>query len=348
MSGVRGSQGLARRDLVSALLLGAWWVLATGWAVADEPAPLRMNEIQVLGSHNSYKLAMSAENFSALMARNPDTARSLEYTHLSLTEQLQLGVRKLELDVFYDPLGELFPGRVESGSAFPVLHVQNLDDRSNCPDLLTCLMEVERWSSAHSRHVPIFISFNAKDSVIDQPGFVRPLPFDEDAWLAMDAEIRSVLGERLIEPSEVISEAGPQWPLLDSVRGGYLTVLDEGGRKRETYAGRWRERAMFANLPESEPGAAVLIVNDPIADFDRIQRLVRQGFIVRTRADADTVEARTGDTSRRDHAFASGAQLVSTDYYLEASHFDQSYVVRLPGGMRCNPMLRPADCELVE
>lgn len=322
--------------------------LCTLAAVADEGRPLHLNEIQVLGSHNSYKLAMSAENFSALMARNPDVARSLEYTHLPLPAQLQLGIRKLELDVFYDPQGELFPGRVTSGSAFAVLHVQNLDDRSSCPDLMTCLTELKNWSAAHGNHVPIFISFNAKDAVIDQPGFLRPLPFDEDAWLAMDAEIRSVLGQKLIEPAEVVTAEGPRWPLLDAVRGSFVTVLDEGGRKRAVYASRWRERAMFANLPESEPGAAVLIVNDPIADFDRIQGLVRSGFIVRTRADADTVEARTGDTTRRDKAFASGAQLVSTDYYAEATHFGRNYVVRLPGGMRCNPLLRPVTCELSE
>ena len=105
---------------------------------------------------------------------------------------------------------------------------------------------------------------------------------------------------------------------------------------------------MFASLPETEPGAAVLIVNDPIADHERIQRLVRNGFIVRTRADADTVEARTGDVTRRDQAFSSGAQLVSTDYYLEAIHFGRNYVVQLPGGMRCNPLLRSSACELAE
>ncbi len=334
--------------LIAAVALGIFAGSAGSLIAAEEPGPLRLNEIQVLGSHNSYKLAMSAENYAALLASSPDIARSLEYTHLPLAAQLQLGIRKLELDVFYDPEGELFPGRVSSGSAFPVLHVQNLDDRSSCADLLSCLTQIRDWSNEHSTHVPVFISFNAKDTVIDQPGFLRPLPFDEDAWLAMDAEIRSVLGPKLIEPAEVVTEEGPRWPALDAVRGGYLTVLDEGGSKRATYAGRWRERAMFANLPESEPGAAVLIVNDPIADFERIQRLVRRGFIVRTRADADTVEARTGDVTRRDQAFASGAQLVSTDYYLEADHFGQSYVVRLPDGMRCNPLLRPMTCELSE
>ncbi len=310
--------------------------------------PLRLNEIQVLGSHNSYKLAMSAENFTALSESNPETAASLEYTHDTLSAQLDLGIRKLELDVFYDPGGTLFPGRVASGSAFPVLHVQNLDDRSNCADLLTCLGEIQRWSEAHVRHVPVFISFNAKDAVIDRPGFLRPLPFDEDAWLAMDAEIRSVLGERLIEPADVIGEGGIRWPLLDSVRGGYLAILDEGGKKLEGYAARWRERAMFANLAETEPGAAVLIVNDPLGSFERIRSLVRQGFIVRTRADADTKEARENDTRRREAAIASGAQLISTDYYRPAAHFGTDYQVMVPGGMRCNPLLRGAPCTLGE
>jgi hypothetical protein len=326
------------------------WLLLAGPSVAAaaDGMPLRLNEIQVLGSHNSYKLAMSAENFAALSASSPETAASLEYTHEPLPSQLDLGIRKLELDVFYDPRGELFPGRVTTGSAFPVLHVQNLDDRSSCPDLLTCLRQIRDWSTAHPRHVPVFISFNAKDSVIDRPGFLRPLPFGEDAWLAMDAEIRAAFGERLIEPAEVIGDDGPDWPLLDSVRGGYLAILDEGGSKRASYAARWQERAMFANLPETEPGAAVLVVNDPVESFDRIQSLVRRGFIVRTRADADTREARTGDTSRRDRSLASGAQLVSTDYYLPAAHFGTEYQVGIPGGMRCNPLLRPSVCELDE
>lgn len=341
-------RGCGRRLAALVALASIASTVSTVSTAASAAAPLRLNEIQVLGSHNSYKLAMSAENFSALLAANPQTARSLEYTHQPISAQLDLGVRKLELDVFYDPQGELFPGRVRSGSAFPVLHVQNLDDRSSCADLLSCLAEVQTWSSAHADHVPIFISFNAKDAVIDQPGFIRPLPFDEDAWLALDAEIRSVLGERLIEPSDVLTDTGPRWPLLDEVRGGFLTILDEGGSKRATYAGRWRERAMFANLPETAAGAAVLVVNDPVGEYERIQRLVRQGFVVRTRADANTVEARTGDVTRRDRALASGAQLVSTDYYLAAAHFGQDYVVRVPGGMRCNPLLRGSACELNE
>lgn len=37
-------------------------------------------------------------------------------------------------------------------------------------------------------------------------------------------------------------------------------------------------------------------------------------FMVRTRADYDTVQSRQNDTTQRDAAFASGAQFISTDY----------------------------------
>ena len=61
--------------------------------------PLRINELQFVGSHNSYKLAMADEHVQALSARNPDAARALAYEHITLEEQLNLGLRKLELDV---------------------------------------------------------------------------------------------------------------------------------------------------------------------------------------------------------------------------------------------------------
>ncbi|MEQ8858673.1 MAG: Ca2+-dependent phosphoinositide-specific phospholipase C [Pseudomonadales bacterium] len=343
-------RGRARRRWLPGCSLVCLALLSAGAPAAGADGALRLNDIQLLGSHNSYKLAMPAERMVALRAANPELAATLEYAHVPLTEQLELGVRKLELDVFYDPGGALFgrAGSTAGPSAFPVLHVQNLDDRSSCANLFDCLQPLAAWSDAHPGHLPLFVSFNAKDDVIDRPGFLRPRPFGEDAWLALDAELRAALGSRLLSPAEVFAGGELRWPELDSARGRILTVLDEGGEKRREYASRWRERALFANLPEGEPGAAILIVNDPEADFARIQRLVRAGFIVRTRADADTLEARSGSTARRDAAFASGAQLISTDYYLPAESFGTGYQVMMPGGGvgRCNPVRVASACVL--
>lgn len=327
-------------------------MLSLGCAASAAPPPddLRLNEIQVLGSHNSYKRAMDPQRLAELREVNENLAQALDYAHVPLSAQLCLGVRKFELDVFYDPDGAQF-ARAEAPagtSSFPVLHVQNLDDRSHCRHLLECLAELVAWSDAHPQHVPIFLSFNAKDAVIDQPGFLRPQPFGEDAWMALDAELRAALGERLMTPAEVFRSGALAWPTLAEARGRFLALLDEGGDKRRQYASRWRERAMFANLPETSDGAAMLVINDPVAEFERIRALVSAGYLVRTRADADTREARSGDVARRDAAWASGAQLVSTDYYLPAGDFGTGYQVVLPGGgaARCNPVLLSNACRV--
>ena len=65
-------------------------------------------------------------------------------------------------------------------------------------------------------------------------------------------------------------------------------------------------------------------------------------MIVRTRADADSVEPSTGDTTRREAALTGGAQIVSTDYPAQVSTYE--YYVEIPGGTptRCNPVTAPA------
>jgi len=64
---------------------------------------------------------------------------------------------------------------------------------------------------------------------------------------------------------------------------------------------------MFANASEGRPEAAFRIVNEPKKDWAYIQYLVRSGYYVRTRADADTKEARTRDYTRWRAALISGA-----------------------------------------
>jgi len=72
---------------------------------------------------------------------------------------------------------------------------------------------------------------------------------------------------------------------------------------------------------------------------------VQQGYMVRTRADADTEQSRSGDTTRRDAAFASGAHFISTDYPVPDPDFTD-YQVTMPGGniARCNPVNTTAEC----
>ena len=303
-------------------------LMLASYSLADE---IRINELQFVGSHNSYKKAMLDEHMTALAARNPEAAASLAYEHIPLAQQLDLGIRKLEIDVFYEP----------DQDDFVVGHVQIIDMQTHCATLRVCLQQVIAWSENNPTHVPLWISFNAKDSAVE--GLPDPHQFDVSAFELLDAVLMDEVGDRLLAPADVLTERGPVWPTLTSARGKMLFVLDEGGVKRSTYLASGHARAMFTTIDPPHPGAAIQVINDPVADFDLIRERVEAGFMVRTRADANTVEARSGQTDRRDRAFASGAQAISTDYYLRTNPFGTDYSV-IPQ-IRCNPVLRP-QCEL--
>ena len=310
------------RVLILCLLCAAQYALA-------DSAQLKINQIQFVGSHNSYKQAMSPLIYKALHLLDAEVAESLEYWHEPLAEQLDLGLRKLEIDLFYDARDQ----------SFPVGHAQIIDMNSHCDTLLVCLQDVRVWSEQNPRHAPIWISFNLKDQAI--PGLPDPELFTPEALNLLDEQLRGALTTQLIQPADV---QGLNWPTLAKARGKVLLILDEGGAKRDWYYNNWQTRPMFTNAPEGHPAAGVMIINDPIEDFARIQRLVKAGYLVRTRADAGTLEARRNDTLRRDRAFASGAQAISTDYYRAATHFGNDYRVAIDGGVRCNPVLLPQPC----
>ncbi|NKB98217.1 MAG: hypothetical protein GKR90_06950 [Pseudomonadales bacterium] len=299
-------------------------------AVADVTDSVHINQIQFVGSHNSYKKAMSGDDFQALLDRNPDAARALQYEHISLDDQLNLGIRKLELDVFWTP------------PSFTVGHVQKIDMNSHCSTLTDCLGTITTWSKQHPKHVPIWISLNTKDSYIE--GLPRPKRFDAEAFAALDQVLLSNLPNKLITPAVVKVANQPNWPTLAESRGRFLVILDEGGDKQTLYAQSWRERPMFINVSKDHPAAAVMIINNPISSLIQIQELVSRGYMVRTRADADTHEARQNNTERREAAFKSGAQAISTDYYLPATFFGTDYVVKIPELIRCNPISAPQGC----
>ncbi len=344
--------------------------------LAGGPLDVRLNEVQVLGTHNSYHIQPEERILTVLALFDPELALSLEYTHVPLEDQFEFqGVRQIELDVFADPGGGLYAQRrayiffgEDPNSGIPeldepgikVLHVQDIDFDATCLTFVGCLWSVKAWSDSNPAHLPIMILVEAKDDPIPDPldlGFVIPLPFGPAELDTIDMEIRSVFPEeQLITPDDVrgdrptLEEAilRDGWPTLRESRGKVLFALDNGGSKREDYiAGHpsLAGRVMFTDSSPGEPEAAFVKLNDPLGNQGLIIDLVRDGYIVRTRADADTMEARSGDTTRRDVALASGAQFVSSDYP-EPDPFGMSYVVSIPEGppARCNPVNGPRGC----
>jgi hypothetical protein len=104
---------------------------------------------------------------------------------------------------------------------------------------------------------------------------------------------------------------------------------------------------IFTNAQPGEPDCA--FIEENYGTQEEIAALVRKGYLVRTRTDADTKEARNNSTARRDAALASGAQLLSTDYPASEPSAWTGYSVSLPNGVtaRCNPVNSPAACKSV-
>jgi calcium-dependent phosphoinositide phospholipase C len=335
---------------------------------------VRLNQIQLLGTHNSYHVAPPPSLLETLGER----ARDIEYTHRPLVEQLSaLGIRKFELDVFADPDGGRFAApaafRMVKGlepigpelrqRGFKVLHTPDVDYRTVCRTLRACLTTIREWSRSHPRHVPIMVMIEVKDSRLDDPkglGFVTPIPIGVAELRALDAEIRSVFDDdHVITPDRVRGTHGTLadairasgWPTLRAARGKMLFALDNTDVHRDDYLRgnpSLEGRLLFVSSAPPEPSAAFIKMNEALGDDEaRIREQVQAGFLIRTRADIPTVEARSGSTVRRDAAFRSGAQYVSTDYP-EKSSFGSGYLARLPGAeqraARCNPVNAPPGC----
>ena len=346
---------------------------------------MRLNHVQVLGTHNSYHIEPRPPLLEFIGTIDP-AAASMEYTHRPLDEQFGLlGIRQVELDVFADPDGDLFalplgalvfpenppnPDPVEPELLAPglkVLHIQDIDFETTCLTFVSCLQTIKAWSDANPGHLPLMVLVEAKDDpLIIPPGVLppglpppaMPVPFGAQKLDGIDAGIRSVFpDDQLITPDDVRGERGTLeeavlkdgWPTLNESRGRLLFALDNTDVKRDLYLDghpSLEGRVMFTSSPPGSPESAFVKVNDPLGNEAFISELVAAGYIVRTRADANTLEARSGDTVRRDAALASGAQFVSTDYPEPNPDFS-GYFVEIEGGTnaRCNPVLSPPGCD---
>ncbi|UII19592.1 phosphatidylinositol-specific phospholipase C1-like protein [Fulvivirga ligni] len=332
------------------------------------PVDKKINEVQIIGSHNSYKQAIEPNLYAYLEEKDTtDGIQTLEYTHIPIPEQLSMGLRNLEIDVYidteggryahpkgldlvdgdsnYDPEGKMLkPG-------FKMLHVLDIDFRTSYYTLKDCLEAMKSWSEQHPDHSPVFITLEPKDGETNRWG-TTPEPYTAAAFDELDRELISGLGEEhLITPDmvrgdhETLEQAvlAGNWPSASEGRGRFMFILDNNGSKRELYKQdhpNLESRVLFINAPQGTPEAAAMIINDP--HDASIPELVKQGYIIRTRADAGTKQARDNDYSDFEAAKQSGAHIITTDYYVPSTLFKSEYHVSFEGDTfeRENPILK--------
>src|SRR6202034_4094367 len=211
---------------------------------------VRMNQIQVIGTHNSYHAGLAPSEAKLMMARNPKQYQALKYRHRPLDQQFNSGIRQIELDIFADSQGgryahpsgvdlvaaaglpkdpELDPNGIMSKPGFKVMHVQDFDQRSTCQPFTACLTIIRDWSRAHPHHLPIYILLETKQTDLPpQYNATVPEKFTSTTFDALDAEIRSVFpANEMITPDQVRGEHKTledavlhnNWPTLATARG---------------------------------------------------------------------------------------------------------------------------------
>ncbi|KAF2183723.1 hypothetical protein K469DRAFT_667990 [Zopfia rhizophila CBS 207.26] len=351
---------------------------------------LRLNHIQVIGTHNSYHREISRAERTVFEKYVP-SSQNYYYSHATLPNQLQhQSVRSLELDLHSDTKGGLyyppliwtlsnitnkttpFDGEVLKKPGIKVFHVTDLDTNSVCHTFIDCLESFKNWSDENPGHIPILVDLELKT---DADACLIGGVCDEEAknWtlsrlLNVDKEIRSVFpAKQLITPDDVRkgdltleeSVLTHGWPKLDDVRGRFMFFFDNDPKPnittdpRNLYTANGHEslqsRTVFTNALEGSPDCAFIKHNEPTGkDLDEIQRLVKKGYIVRTRADVPMDTVLSQNTTMRDSAYRSGAQVVSTDFptYGMSARWAWDYVTQLRGGRvaRCNPVSAPEWC----
>jgi len=337
---------------------------------------LRLDQVQYIGTHNSYHIAPGAEIAALVLRENfslrdpwtaPRLVEATDFSHPPLAQQLRAGHRLFELDVHDDPTGGRYaaPGflRLLGDQAppipglddlrrpgFKVFHEPDWDFRSTNHLLSSWLRELEAWSRTNPDHLPLVVQIEAKQPVrmpdIGGRPAVPSLDFTSETWRRLEEEIKSVIPTRKIFTSDDLrgdhvdlreAVALRGWPTLMELRGRFIFLLLNKEPETRTYL--QLDAGLRGRLFFASVGP-----EDPAAAWFRVpdptrpgvRDLVSRGFLATVLADQHTHAARRNDPAQRESAFASGAQFILTDFPTPDSRFSE-YCVRFPSGAYVRP-----------
>lgn len=265
-----------------------------------------------------------------------------------------------------------FPGdtkdisdKVLSKAGIKVFHLTDFDPGSSCYRFTDCLTLLKQWYDANEGHIPVIIGLELSQ-ITPACGYGGVCGGEGTNWtldrlLNIAAEILSVFQKsQLVRPDDVrqddltleqpVLQRG--WLTLDECRNRSLFYFDntpnatDTSSPRELYrkdAPSLETRVVFTNSIPGSPDAAFMERNKPQEPQVRevIQQLVKQGYLVRTRADEPLITNVTEAKIRRELALRSGAQIISTDYpiYGMSTRWGWDYAVMFNGSKvaaRCN------------
>lgn len=298
---------------------------------------VKFNEVAYIATHNSYQL-QSVPSLQKLFRDFETVSFGLIngdiplYCSDTLTEQFNVGIRSIELDIETVVDGD--------DVSFVCTHSPLIDMTSSSYDFELALEEIKMWSDANPGHLPISIIVEPKEFFLLENGmrFIN-LKYAN----VLDNLIREAFGDKLITPAEMMSEhnslkemrEADDWMSLEDCAGRVAVFFHD----TDGVTGRFikqdetlKSRAMFPMLrykDRDKSYASVLIVNKP-NDIEKhsTELIYEKNLIVRTRVDS------YGSYNEEDRrkTLESGAQILSTDYPKKADMTNVDYYVSFGDG----------------
>ncbi len=269
---------------------------------------IKLNDVQYLASHNSYKKKGSnIGHFFVGLGSNFDEAKAMNYHNKTLTDQLFSGIRSFEFDV-----------RLRNDT-FMLTHVPLVDNSSVAPQLAYALEEIKLFSTYHPNHFPIIILMEIKDDWMMLDPALRTIGSSE--LNTLNELVKNTMGHHLFSPIDVIidqlslkaSIEMHGWPSIQSLLGKVMFVLHAGSFV-EPYVALDEDLSslhMFPSVYADQTHrhyTSFIIENNPLSTM--IPTWVQSHFIVRTRIDSELIIK----PEERIQGVLSGAQLLTSDY----------------------------------
>ena len=269
---------------------------------------IKLNDLQYLASHNSYKKKGSnIGHFFVGLGSSMAEAKAMNYSNHTLTDQLKLGIRSFEFDT-----------RLRKNE-FMLTHVPLVDNSSVAPFLKYALEEIRLFSEYHKNHLPIIILLEIKDD-----------------WMVLDPSLQTIgqkelnqlnelvfnqLGSHLFKPSDMMNHGlflkeeilNHGWPSVESLLGKVIVVLHAGSFviPYVSIDNTLFKLAMFPSVYASDEDVfyqSFIIENNPYSEY--ISSLVDNDFMIRTRLDENLIV----DLQRRSTGLISKAQILTSDF----------------------------------
>lgn len=278
---------------------------------------IRINEVAVIGTHNSYQMLATPqklllEKVRSVLSSGKKGGNAL-FEMDTFTEQLEKGVRNLEIDIeTVDDSGEV---------SFIVTHKPLTDNVSSAYDFAKGLEEIALWSDNNPDHLPIYLLVEPKGKVESVNNMKN---FSYDYAKELDRTITDALGDRLIIPKQIMGKyesleqmrKADRWPTLKEAAGKIIVLLhpcDVTGEyiDADTSISTQAMFPMLRTVDIDKSYASFILDNEPENALGNNKKTVdEKNLMVRTRAD------NYPDFSDEKYALTDkcGSHIITTDY----------------------------------